>query len=445
MADILFNYTPRVQFKPLHQRTERWACMVCHRRAGKTVSSVNELVIRALLTTKKAARYAYIAPFYRQAKDVAWSYLKEACKDFAIKIRESALRVELPNGAWITLYGADNPDALRGIYLDGVVLDEYGDARPSLWGQVVLPTLADRKGWALFIGTPKGKNHFYQIYRRSMEEKGWFSLTLKASQSGILDNGELLEMKAQMSDSEFEQEMECNFTAALQGTYYAALVSQLELLGRIKPRIVQYNPRYLVKVACDLGRSDNTAMWFWQETPTGIHVIDYYENQGKGLEHYIDHLNSRGYKYEEIWLPHDARAKTLATKRSTIEQMLDAKFPCRIVPRLEVQHGIDAARKVLPHLLIDADKCFHGIEALRAYSRKYNELTKSFSHEPLHNWASDGADAFRYFCLVVREVVAMERSPVIVTEPTAPLMTTYTLEDLHAERARMRRAMAGHL
>ena len=121
MADIVFNYEPREQFKSLHSRRERWACMVCHRRAGKTVSSVNELVLRALFTKKRHARYAYTAPFYRQAKDVAWSYLKDACKDFAVKIRESALRVELPNGAWITLYGADNPDALRGIYLDGVV------------------------------------------------------------------------------------------------------------------------------------------------------------------------------------------------------------------------------------------------------------------------------------------------------------------------------------
>jgi phage terminase large subunit len=185
-------------------------------------------------------------------------------------------------------------------------------------------------------------------------------------------------------------------------------------------------------------------MWFWQETPTGIHVIDYYENQGKGLEHYIDHLRALRYEYEEVWLPHDAVAKTLATKRSTIEQMLEAGFPCRKVPRLEVQHGIDAVRKVLPHCLIDGEKCFHGIEALRAYSRKYNELTKSFNPDPLHNWASDGADAFRYFALVVKEVVAMERTKHIPA-PEGPRLTTYTLNDLHAERDRMRKTMAGRI
>ena len=413
--------------------------MVCHRRAGKTVASVNELVLRALLTSKKNARYAYIAPFYRQAKDVAWVYLKEATKEFALKIRESALRIELPNGAWITLYGADNPDALRGLYLDGVVLDEYGDARPSLWGQVVLPTLADRRGWALFIGTPKGKNHFYKIYQRSLHEKGWYSLTLKATQSGILDKDELTEMRLQMTDEEWEQEMECSFTAAILGTYYANVIGKMEITGRIAANIVAFDPKYGVKIACDLGRSDNTAMWFWQETPHGLHLIDYYENQGQGIDHYIQHLVRQPYRYEEVWLPHDAVAKTLATNRSTVEQMLDAGFPCRVVPRLAVQHGIDAVRKVLPHCWIDQNKCFAGVEALRAYSRKYNELTKSFSNEPKHDWASDGADAFRYFSLVAKEIVAFERPDPALSADEIP---TYgcTLNDLHNEREQARRA-----
>lgn len=431
---VIFDYVPRDHFLPLHQRQQRWACMVCHRRAGKTVAAVFELVLRALYTTKKNARYAYVAPFFRQAKDVAWVYLKEACKDFAVRIRESSLRVELPNGAWITLYGADNPDTLRGLYLDGVVLDEFGDCRPSLWGTVILPTLADRKGWAIFIGTPKGKNHFYQIYLRSKEEAGWYALTLKASESGILDNEELLEMKAQMSEEEFEQEMECSFTAAIVGTYYAALIGKMELAGRIAPRLVQYDKGYPVKVAADLGRVDSTAMWFWQEVPTGINIIDYYENQDESLPHYIAMLNSKGYRYEEIWLPHDAVAKTLATSRSTIEQLLDAGFPCRKVPKLSVQHGIDAVRKVLPHVMIDQDKCFGGVESLRAYKREFNELTKAFSEKPKHDWASDGADAFRYLALVCKEKVKSDM-PDILRETRDPnTHYEYSLDDLFNER-----------
>jgi len=170
--ELVLDYVPRQQFMELHERVQRWACLVVHRRGGKTVACINELITRATYTTKKDARYAYIAPFYRQAKDVAWQYLKSFGEGVITKIRESELRVELFNGAWITLYGADNPDALRGLYLDGVVLDEYGDCRPSLWGTVILPTLIDRKGWAIFIGTPKGKNHFYEVSRRSQNESG---------------------------------------------------------------------------------------------------------------------------------------------------------------------------------------------------------------------------------------------------------------------------------
>lgn len=435
MTKVAIEYEPREQFQAFHKRTQRWACMVCHRRAGKTVAAVNELIIRALYTKKKNARYAYVAPFFRQAKDVAWQYLKQGCLKFAIKIRESALRIELPNGAWITLYGSDNPDAMRGLYFDGVILDEYGDCRPSLWSKVILPTLADRKGWALFIGTPKGRNHFYRIHKRSQEESGWFNLTLKASESGILDNTELLEMKAQMEPEEFEQEMECNFTAAVKGTYYASIIQQMEVNGNISIEVALYDLSYSVKVACDLGRSDNTAMWFWQETPRGICIIDYYENQGEHLDHYIEMLNSKSYRYEELWVPHDAVAKTLATKRSTIEQLLDAGFPCKLVPRLAVQHGIDAVRKVLPTFKINQNKCFAGVEALRAYQRHYSEVTKQFNDSPKHDWASDGADAMRYMALVCQEKA--DHSRIFDHQQlTTQAHHSYSLNDLHSDRAR---------
>lgn len=430
---ITFDYEPRGAFVDFHKRKQRWACIVAHRRGGKTVACVNELVLRALHTPKKNARYAYIAPFYRQAKDVAWLYLKESTEQFAKKIRESDLRVELPNGAWITLYGSDNPDVLRGIYLDGVVLDEYGDCRPSLWAQVVLPTLVDRQGFAIFIGTPKGRNHFYQIYERSKEEAGWFSLTLKSSESGIIPRDELLEMKAQMTDEEFEQEMECSFSAAIAGTYYAGLIQTLELSGRIAPKACKYDKTLETFAAADLGRSDSTAFWFWQHQPSGIVIIDYEEDQGKDLDFYINMLNEKPYRYGTVWLPHDAKAKTLATKRSTVEQLLDAGFPCRLVPKLAVQHGIDAARKVLKHVVIDQEKCFAGVEALRAYRRDFCELTKSFSNNPKHDWSSDGSDAFRYLALVCKESisVALEKEEYEVQKTHYD----FCLEDLHENKA----------
>lgn len=429
---IEIDYTPREAFVPFHQRSRRFSSLVCHRRAGKTVACVNDLVARGLYSTKKNPRYAYIAPFYRQAKDVAWIYLKEATQGFASKVREADLRVELPNGAWITLYGADNPDALRGLYFDGVILDEFGDCRPSLWAEVVLPTLMDRRGWAVFIGTPKGKNHFYHIDRLARKEpETWFHLELKASASGLLDPEDLGVMRSQMTVDQYEQEMECSFEAAVGGTYYATLLNELEAEGHIGTYPVQHGlPVY---AACDLGYTDSTAFWFWQRRPDGIALIDYHEAHSKALPYYFEMLRSKGYTYETIWVPHDAKAKSLQTGKSTIEQFLEEDFPVRVAPRLSVQHGIDASRLVMRKCYFDRDRCYDGIEALRAYRRGYNEVTKAFTKAPAHDWSSHGSDAFRYFALSVElELRATEQTAKVLTSPTKP--AEYRLEELFRER-----------
>ncbi|RLA02482.1 MAG: hypothetical protein DRQ42_00570 [Gammaproteobacteria bacterium] len=435
MAEL--SYKPRPQFLDFHQRTERFACIVAHRRCGKTVASVNELLIRALYTPKTDARYAYIAPFYRQAKDVAWSYLKEAARPFINSdkdIRESELRVKLINGSWITLYGSDNPDTLRGIYLDGVVIDEIGDARPTLWEEVVLPTLADRQGWAVFIGTPKGKNHYYRINERAKEDPNWFQLTLKASTTNILTQEDLTEMKAQMSDDQYEQELECSFEAAVLGTYYASIINMIEQ-NQQTARQSLYDPNFPVSAACDLGFTDSTAFWFWQIKPDGLAIIDHYEAHSQPLQHYFDHLHSLPYVYDTIWLPHDARAKTLQTGRSTIEQFLINQFPCKITPSLKLQHGIDAARLVLPLCYFD-QKADEGLEALRAYRRNYDAQTKSFAATPKHDWSSHSADAFRYLSLVVRTSLDIpDPDKVYKTAKVSQFKPKgFTLDELYADR-----------
>jgi hypothetical protein len=440
------HYEPREQFMDLHTRQVRWACVVAHRRAGKTVACVNELITRALYTQKKNARYGYIAPFYRQAKDVAWQYLKEYAEPFAARIREADLRVELINGSWITLYGSDNPDALRGLYLDGAVLDEYGDSRPSLWGEVVRPTLSDRKGWAIFIGTPKGRNHFYEINKQSKQSERWINVTLRASETGLLDDEEIEDLREQLSEEQYEQEMECSFEAAVLGTYYAAIINMLEKKQQISPEAAEYDPQFPVSVAMDIGYTDSTAMWFWQPRPDGIAVIDYEEAQSQPLEYYFELLLNKAYQYDKIWLPHDARAKTLQTGRSTVEQFLNPEqidpkfkgisFPVDITPSLKKQHGIDAARLILPKCYINQTTCSEGIEALRAYRRKYNDITKSLSNEPLHDWASDGADAFRYMALVTKDKSFSPAPTPIASEQASK--TGYNLNGLFAEREKPR-------
>jgi phage terminase large subunit len=189
--ELVSPYEVRDQFNPLHRRETRWFIGVAHRRAGKTVADINELVIGATRCRLANPRFAYVAPQLNQAKDIAWTYLKEYTAFLSPKINESELWVELPGGARIRIYGADNPDRLRGIYLDGVVLDEFGDMDPTIWSQVIRPALSDRKGWACFIGTPKGKNTFHKLWVAAEDDPDWTRLMLKASETGLVDDKEL--------------------------------------------------------------------------------------------------------------------------------------------------------------------------------------------------------------------------------------------------------------
>ncbi|HEV2471945.1 MAG TPA: terminase family protein [Chthonomonadales bacterium] len=386
-------YQPRAQFLPFHLRDLRWAIIVAHRRAGKTVACVVELLTRALATSKPDARYAYIAPFREQAKTAAWNYLKHyalpVVHDPAKDFRESELAVRLANGSQVRLFGADNPNALRGMYLDGVVMDEYADMRPALWGEVIRPALSDRKGWAVFIGTPRGKNAFYRLYEGADAE--WFRMTLRASDTGILPPEELAAARRQMTEAQYEQEYECSFEAAILGAIYAKELKAAE--SRIKA--VPYDASRLVHTAWDIGVGDPTAIWFWQEVGREIRVLDYYESSGERVTHYLSVLRSKGYSYDTCWLPHDARNQQM-TGGTVAEAIQGAGFRVGVLPRLSLEDGINAARTLFTRVWFDREKCAPGLEALGAYQWSYNARMDELKPTPVHNWASHGADAFRY-------------------------------------------------
>jgi hypothetical protein len=379
-----------------------------------TYATLADIILKALHTNKKNARYAYIAPFRTQAKDVAWTYLKlltEGMRDGPPG--EAALRIKLFNGSWITLYGADNPDALRGLYFDGIALDEFGDMRPGLLGEIILPTLVDRKGWLVLMGTVKGRNALYHAMIKAEADPLWFYKRLSASSSGILPQEDLDQIKSQMSPEQYDQEFELNIDAALKGTYYTQILNELRNQGRFLARPL-FDPEQKVHVASDIGYSDGCAFWFWQPRPDGFAIIDYYENNGKGPDHYLQMFKDKGYQYEEIWLPHDAKAKTFQSKRSTIEQFMHphetcpqhyekgTRLPLRITPRMAVQHGIDAVRMFLRECWFDENKCVKGIDSLRMYSRRWNEISRVFDDKPKHDEFSHGSDAFRCVALVAK-------------------------------------------
>jgi len=399
MAEVVIPYKPRAQAIPYHERTERFACLVAHRRFGKTVASLNDLIRDALTIDRPNVRVAYIAPYYRQAKAIAWDYLKEFTAPIpGIEVNASELRIDFPNGARIRLFGADNYDAMRGLYFDSVVLDEPADFPASAWPTVIRPALADRKGRATFIGTPKGKNDFWEIYNYAQSAPDWFCAMYKASETGILDADELAEAKRTMGEDRYEQEFECSFEAAIQGAYYAAEMKEAMDEGRICA--VPYDKSLSVVTAWDLGIGDSTAIWFAQYAGREIRIIDYYENSGVGLDHYAKVLADKGYHYTRHVLPHDARVKELGSGKSRIETLANLGIKdVQIAPSLAVEDGIQAVRSMIGRTWFDAEKCERGIEALRQYRREFDDKLKTWRGRPLHDWTSHGADAMRYLAI----------------------------------------------
>lgn len=384
---------------PYHQRRERWSCLVCHRRAGKTVSCINDDIREALRTDKKDWRGAYIAPFYAQAKDVAWDYVKRYAGVIpGVSFNESELRADFPNGSRYRLYGADNYERLRGIYLDHATLDEYGDMDPRAWSEVLRPALADRKGSATFIGTPKGQNHFAEVYERAGKEPGWFRLTLKASETHLVDPDELAAARLEMSEDQYEQEFECSFTAAVVGAFYAKDMQQAEADGRITR--VPWERALPVHTAWDLGIDDATAIWCFQTVAREVRVIDYIEASGEALDYYVRELQKRPWVWGEHILPHDAAVKELGTGKSRQETLEGLGLRnVRVLPVQRIEDGINAARMVLNQCWFDSVRCERGIKALKNYRREWDDKAKVFRQRPLHDWSSHAADAFRYLAL----------------------------------------------
>jgi phage terminase large subunit len=404
IREITIPYTPRDAFKPFHDRSARWACLVAHRRAGKTVSCINDLIRRAFVDDKVNGRYAYIAPYYSQAKSIAWDYLLRYTEDVRVNANASELWVELLNGARIRLFGADNPDALRGLYLDGVILDEVADMRPRVWGEIIRPLLADREGWAVFIGTPKGHNFFYEIWKTANASDSWFATSIKASTSGLIKAEELKDASQGMTDDQYEQEFECSFEAAILGAYYGKELKVLEDQKRVTT--VEYDRSLPVFTAWDLGYHDDTAIFFYQVTHSEIHVIDYFSGSGLAVHDYAEAVTSKGYKYERHYLPHDARAKTLASGgKSIIEQLASYLTISKlaIVPSLSIQDGIQAARLMLPRVWFDKERCESAVELLKQYQREWDEDKKAFRDKPRHDNTSHCADAFRMMAVAWRE------------------------------------------
>jgi hypothetical protein len=376
--------------------SHRFVVGVAHRRMGKTVAALNQLIKAALENEQQAPRYAYIAPTYSQAKRVAWDYLTHFVRPLDAVANIAELRVDFL-GRRIQLYGSDNPDSLRGQYFDGVVLDEIGDQNPKIWNEIIRPALADRKGWCLFIGTPKGNNHFKELFDRASKEPGWAALQFKVSETQIIDEQELLDARKEMGDDKYNQEFECSFNAAVEGSYYGKLINDLEEKGRMCE--ITRDDLCQTYVAWDLGMGDSTALWVAQNAGQETRLLDYVENHGQGLDWYVNWLKDNHWETAEQLLPHDVEVRELGTGKSRLEVLREAGLNVKVLPRLSVDDGIQSVRRLLPRCWFNMPKVKQGLDCVRNYRREYDEKRNVFYDKPLHDWASHGSDAFRYLAL----------------------------------------------
>lgn len=426
MSKIVIPYSPREVFKLFHNRTERFAIGVAHRRCGKTVACINDKIKRAILSPKEMYRAGYIAPYLKQAKDVAWEYLKRYSRPvWGGSPNESELFVTLLGGQRIRIYGADNADALRGGYFDDVTLDEYADMAPSVWGSIIRPMLADRRGSATFIGTPKGRNSFHELYERAAGDPDWFRFMLRASETKLLAEGELKAARLDMTPEQYEQEFECSFEAAILGAYYGKEVAEAERTGRILDHI-EVVPGIPVRTAWDLGNSDHMAIWCFQMVNGEIRVVDYVQEYGFFMDKYCETLNERGYHGTDH-VPHDAKVPSMETGRTRIETLISMGRHPKLVPDHRVADRINSTRQTFPRIYFDGTKCAKGIEALRQYRADYDEKLRTFKNTDKRDWASHPADAFGYMCMAWRDEVPKVEPAAI---PPVKAITDYKVEEM---------------
>ena len=415
---IRIPYTPRKFQNYLHQRIKdyRWSVLVCHRRFGKTVCMINHLLMAALTSKVSNPRYAYIAPTFKQAKSIAWDYIKQFTHKIpGVRFNETELRVDLPNKARITLLGSENCDGLRGIYLDGCVIDEYANVNDRLFPEIIRHALSDRKGFCIFIGTPQGmNNNFYELFQHAKGADDWFYFKAKASETKVVDQDELTKAKEVMGENKFKQEFECDWIANIEGSIYGKTLAKMENQRQISR--VPYDPSLPVNTAWDLGVSDHSAIIFFQQLGRSINIIDYHEERGQGMPHFIELVKNKEYIYKDHFAPHDIEVTDFSNGKTRREVAYQLGIRFKVVPKLPLEDGIHATTMTLPRCWIDVDHCKKLIDALRHYHRKYLDKNRMFRSKPVHDWSSHACDALRYMSIGLTEISNRQTAPQVVAD-----------------------------
>ena len=394
---VKIPYSPRWYQREMHANLKRFNVVCWHRRAGKTVAAINELIKQCLIETLPNPQCHYVAPTYSQAKRIAYKYLIEYTRDIpGVEYNQSELKTIFPNGGEIQLLGAEKYDSHRGIYSDYAIFDEPALMPPGVFGEVFRPALADRQGGAIWIGTPAGKmNEFYRRWIESQQLDNWYNDTRKITDTGALPLPELKAMRREMSEREWRQEMLCDFSAGVRGSYYQAEIDFLEKHDRIQD--VPHDPALPVYTSWDLGLDDQTVVIYWQQGGVEYRCIEAKAYRNTGLGEIIKEVMNKPYQYEEHYAPHDIRQRDYTTAQSRVDFASGLGLDYTPAPNHSVEDGIQATRAGLRKCVIDRSHCFELIEALRIYRAEYDDRRGVFRNKPFHGPESDWADAARIF------------------------------------------------
>jgi phage terminase large subunit len=410
-VNIPNGWEPRPYQKNLWRYLEgggKRAVAVWSRRSGKDSLALNWTASAAV---QRVGTYFHCAPEAKHCRKITFDSIDSAgrrCINQAFPdvirsgINENEMRIKLKNGSVWQAVGSDSYDALVGTNPVGIVFSEFALADPRAW-EYVRPILAENNGWALFISTPRGENHFADLYNMAKESPDWFAELLTVEDTGHISMEAIdRERAAGMPESMIKQEFYCSFTSGVAGSYYGEAMELATNEGRITN--VPWESSLEVHTAFDLGLDDATAIWFFQRTPQEIRLIDYLEDSGQPLDHYVKELNRKPYSYGSHFLPHDIEVREMTSGRSRRSMLRSLGMEVSVVRKSPVEDGINAVRSILPRCWFDATKCARGIKALRSYRTEYDASLGTFRAKPLHDWSCHAADAFRYLALSIARV-----------------------------------------
>lgn len=403
----LNKFKPRWYQLPVMKAIEiegkKRAVAIFPRRAGKDIMAFN-LCIRACI--RRVCVIYYIFPTYSQGKKVIWDSITNSgdrILDYIppelIESKNSQeMKVRFKNGSLLQIVGSDNFDALMGTNPQGVVFSEYALQDPRAY-QYIRPILAANDGWALFISTPRGKNHLWELYQIALNSADWFATKLSITDTQHIPMREIDRERAEglMSEDLIQQEYYCSFEMGVEGAYYAKYLDKMRIDGRIGQ--VPWENGFKVNVAFDIGVRDSTTLVFFQTIGQTIRIIDCYENQKEGLEHYIKVMEAKPYQYGKYIAPHDIKVREWGSGMTRWEKARQLGVTFVLAPDLSIVDGIEAVRSTLGKVWIDEVKCQPLIRALENYRQEYDAKKKTYKPHPLHDWSSHFADSFRYLCI----------------------------------------------